>query len=284
LTTLPDDQPALKSRIKVRRIDYRPDEFLAGTSNLTLEETGAYWKVCSLIYSRGGPIENDDRWIAAAIFVDVRKWKPIKANLIAKGKLHLNEGKLSNGRCETEIQRALARINGAKKGAKARWGNGAPQEATPPRDVPEMSPEMSGHLPHVAPQVPTDIHTPLSSDNSELPNAAAYAAAHANSSTQQHSKEEEESPPPNKGEKTYAFSGKLIRLTQADFDQWQASYSAITDLRAQLQSDDDYYDRTLTGKARADWFRRESQKLCNLHQKLLAGQRLNGGANLNESF
>jgi uncharacterized protein YdaU (DUF1376 family) len=283
MTTLPDDRPI---RVKVRRIDYRPDEFLAGTSNLTLEETGAYWKVCSLIYSRGGPIENDDRWIAAAIFVDVRKWKPIKANLIAKGKLHLSDGKLSNGRCETEIQKALNRINGAKKGAKARWRQSYPPEATPPRDVPEMSPEMSGHLPHVAPQVPTDIDATVSSDNSGLAHAVAYAVAHANSSTLQHTKEREEDSPLGKGEKTYGYNGRIIKLSVPDYEERQKRFhETIPDLRAQLDNEDEYYDRTLIGKERKRWFQRLDNKLNNIHQRVMRErQQPNSAASLNESF
>jgi uncharacterized protein YdaU (DUF1376 family) len=44
---------------KVRRVDFSPDEWIAGTRELTMEERGAYWDVCALIYSRGGPIPDD---------------------------------------------------------------------------------------------------------------------------------------------------------------------------------------------------------------------------------
>ena len=56
----------------------------------------------------------------------------------------------------------------------------------------------------------------------------------------------------------YIFAGKIIRLTQANFDTWAKAYSNI-ELGAQLQALDDYYDRNLTGGDRNKWFARGSQ-------------------------
>ena len=100
---------------KVRRIDYFPDEFLVGTSDLSLEERGAYWSVCSLIYSKGGPIDDDDVWLARAMATNPRKWRPIKASLLSKGKLVAADGKLTNRRCETELAKTHHRIDEATK-------------------------------------------------------------------------------------------------------------------------------------------------------------------------
>jgi hypothetical protein len=83
----------------------------------------------------------------------------------------------------------------------------------------------------------------------------------------------------------YAFEGKIIRLTAEHLRQWEDAYSAIPDLRAQLQSDDDYYDRTLTGKDRQRWFFRESQRLNKLHQHHLQDRREDArSASLNDSW
>lgn len=138
---------------KPRRIDYFPDEFLVGTTDLTLEEAGAYWKVCSLIYSRGGPVHDDDRWIAKAIATDVRKWKPIRARLLAKGKLIRADGKLSNARCETELAKVRRRIedahtNGALGGRPPGQSPGDVGEmsARSPGDPPTCDPTSPGHL------------------------------------------------------------------------------------------------------------------------------------------
>ena len=78
----------------------------------------------------------------------------------------------------------------------------------------------------------------------------------------------------NQGTRTknhYAFEGKIIRLTQADYDTWAKAYQHI-DLGAQLQALDDYYDRNLTGKDRADCFWRCSQALAKKNERARAEQ------------
>jgi uncharacterized protein YdaU (DUF1376 family) len=121
---------------KVRRIDFFPDEFLVGTAVLSLEESGAYIKVISLIYSRGGPIDDDERWLSRAISADVRSWRRLRGALIEKGKLTAMDGKLSNRRCDEELSKARKRIDDAHK-------NGA-EGGRPPLDPAQDRPEISG--------------------------------------------------------------------------------------------------------------------------------------------
>ena len=103
---------------KVRRIDFSPDEWLAGTRELSLEERGAYWDVCALIYSRGGPVNDDEVWIAKALTCHVRTWRTIRARLIAAGKLASVDGKLVNLRTLREIQRAESRLKSSRKASE----------------------------------------------------------------------------------------------------------------------------------------------------------------------
>lgn len=102
---------------KIRRVDFSPDEFLAGTTDLTLEETGAYWKACSLMYSRGGPILDDEVWIAKVLCCHVRTWRRVRERLVTMGKLRERDGCLINDRTEIEIGRARGRIGQAKEAA-----------------------------------------------------------------------------------------------------------------------------------------------------------------------
>lgn len=67
----------------------------------------------------------------------------------------------------------------------------------------------------------------------------------------------------------YAFSGNLIRLNQEDHDRWKLAFHAIPDFNAELQSLDDYYDRTLKGAERKKWFIRTSTRLKNKHQEAI---------------
>ena len=52
--------------MKIRRVNYSPDEFLAAISSLTVEEIGFYWVCCTLIYSKRGPIDADSVWLDAS--------------------------------------------------------------------------------------------------------------------------------------------------------------------------------------------------------------------------
>lgn len=103
---------------KIRRVDFSPDEWIVGTRELTLEERGAYWDVCSLIYSRGGPIADDDAWIAKALACHMRTWRAIKGRLVAKGKLRIEGGFITNSRSLQEIERAEKRVSGARTAAE----------------------------------------------------------------------------------------------------------------------------------------------------------------------
>lgn len=98
-------------------------DFVHGTLGLTLEQKGAYSLCLDLIYDRGGPIPDDDRWLAGVCSVSVRKWKTIREALIRHGKLHLTEDGLHNSRAKKEIENALKTRrklseNGAKGAAK----------------------------------------------------------------------------------------------------------------------------------------------------------------------
>lgn len=100
-----------------------PDNFIAGTVGLTLEEKGAYSLVLDLMYVRGGPVPDEPRYIAGVCNCSVRKWNAIREKLIAIGKLHVVDGYLTNERAEKEIENALKDAqeraeNGAKGGNK----------------------------------------------------------------------------------------------------------------------------------------------------------------------
>lgn len=75
-----------------------------------------------------------------------------------------------------------------------------------------------------------------------------------------------------KGE--YVFEGQTIRLSRRHFDQWAASYHAIPDLRAELQSLDDWLQgENVTDAKRKDWFQIVSRSLGRKHEERLATRR-----------
>lgn len=68
----------------------------------------------------------------------------------------------------------------------------------------------------------------------------------------------------NKG--GYAFCARVIRLKQADFDQWQQSFPDL-DLRSQLQARDDWLT-TQDDAAQKRWFNSTSNWLAKRQQEL----------------
>ena len=101
-----------------------PDNFIAGTVGLTLEEKGAYSLVLDLMYVRGGPVPDEPRYIAGVCNCSVRKWNAIRAKLIDLGKIHVVNGFLTNDRAEKEIEISLKDAqeraeNGSKGGNKS---------------------------------------------------------------------------------------------------------------------------------------------------------------------
>ncbi|NIJ18462.1 uncharacterized protein YdaU (DUF1376 family) [Sphingomonas naasensis] len=81
---------------------------LAGFMSLTLEERGAYQTILDLIYDRGGPVQDNERLLAGYMGCSVRKWRTLRDDLIAKGKIRLTEaGEITNSRAEKEIENQL---------------------------------------------------------------------------------------------------------------------------------------------------------------------------------
>lgn len=81
---------------------------LAGFMSLNLEERGAYQTLLDMIYDRGGPIQDNERLIAGYMGCTVRKWRSLRDDLIAKGKIQLTDnGEITNLRAEKEIENQL---------------------------------------------------------------------------------------------------------------------------------------------------------------------------------
>ena len=74
---------------------------------------------------------------------------------------------------------------------------------------------------------------------------------------------------PTPARKKYAFTGKIVRLTQTDFDQWEKSFRHI-DLRGALQSRDDWLAELPKNDRRRSspgWYRPTSNWLANRNEQ-----------------
>jgi len=112
------------------RFDWHPRHHRAaldGMRCLTLEEKGAYNTLLDLMYERGGPVPDDQRWLAGWMGCSLRKWTSLRAALIVKGKIVAEDTPhgpvLSNPRAADELASQQFRSDfaaeiGAKGGRK----------------------------------------------------------------------------------------------------------------------------------------------------------------------
>lgn len=225
---------------------------LAGFMALSLEERGAYQTLLDLMYDRGGPIADNARLLAGYMGVSLRKWKSLREDLIAKGKIHLtDDGRLSNSRVEKELENdAKASRKHAENGLK-----GALKKYEMPKKLNENSEgdlarlERGFSLPDTIFHIPDTPFTPTVKSGDEQPERAPAAGGRAG----------------------YIFAGKTIRLKQADFDRWKSAYHAIADLRAELTSIDDWLDGA-DEQVRKKWFHSVSRMLGRKHDEALASK------------
>ena len=88
-----------------------PSAALAGMIGLTLEERGAYYTLIDLQYARAPHGHGDvtDELVIGALAIRPHRWGRIKASLIAKGKVHEIDGKLTANRVQSQVSIAIKR-------------------------------------------------------------------------------------------------------------------------------------------------------------------------------
>lgn len=109
--------------MKIRRVDFSPDEWLGGTVQLDNAERGLYITACALIYSAGGAITKEH--LRAACRDHGRAFNHQLERLISLGKLSLNDGEISNKRALNELENATKRSETARQNVGKRWNNNA---------------------------------------------------------------------------------------------------------------------------------------------------------------
>jgi len=125
---------------KARYVDFSPDEFIAGVSGkMTPEQIGVYWTICSLIYSKGGPIDNDPTWLGNIMGgVHWRTVRKVLNGLIKLGKVQAKDGQVWVQRCSTELAKTEHRISTARANGKQ---GGRPPKETNDIEEPDGSAE-----------------------------------------------------------------------------------------------------------------------------------------------
>jgi uncharacterized protein YdaU (DUF1376 family) len=209
------------------------DDWLSGTLDLTLEQEAAYLRVCLLIYSRGGPIPDNERWLAGACRVSTRRWRALRQALVDAGKITIVDGLIHQSRCRIELEKSANFARKQRENVSKRWRK-IPESSAKPLADNEMA-DTSVHTKPIPPQPHPHIKEEESSSSSR----------------------------PEKQGNEYAFAGRMIRLTATDLERWRASYHAIPDLMAELQSLDDWC--VAKDIDRRTWFHLVSGALSRKH-------------------
>lgn len=106
--------------LKTRHIPFHHDEWLQGCARLDNATRGMYITACALIYSLGGPISEEDLRIATRDHGNA--FRRQLGKLISEGKLLTeSDGKMTNKRCENELEMARIRSENAADSAANRW-------------------------------------------------------------------------------------------------------------------------------------------------------------------
>ena len=82
-----------------------PRDFFEGTQQMSLELKGAYIMVLNLMYTRGGPISDEPGYISRYVGCSLRKWKQVRDELVAMGKIVVEAGMISNSRADEVIEK-----------------------------------------------------------------------------------------------------------------------------------------------------------------------------------
>jgi uncharacterized protein YdaU (DUF1376 family) len=123
---------------------------LHGYRGLTLEQRGAYTTLLDLIYDGGGPIDNNERWIAGHLNVTVRRAQKLVDELIELRKIYVtSRGQISNHRCEQEIETAL-KISKKRSESAKKQNDNQPEFPKKPRNFNGRA----EHLPSKSPVIP----------------------------------------------------------------------------------------------------------------------------------
>ena len=122
---------------KPRRADFYADDWLSGTMDLSIDEEGAYIRVCALIYSKGRPIPDNDHWLAGMCRVSTRRWRKLRHGLIDKGKITVMDGLIHQQRCEFELNRMAERSQKQAENVAKRWRKSAESEPKVNREYDE---------------------------------------------------------------------------------------------------------------------------------------------------
>ena len=151
-------------------INYCPDDQLSGCMILSYKAELTYRRLQDLIYTNDDLLFDDPIIWELATRGFCEDLSEVKSELVKKGKIRIEDGKIRNKRCSEEIQAAKERHDKSKKAATARWGVPNKSFGTPNRDenttpnANASSEHMLEHDPSICQPLTTN-YKPLTTNN-----------------------------------------------------------------------------------------------------------------------
>jgi uncharacterized protein YdaU (DUF1376 family) len=242
--------------MKIRHIDFYPDEFLTGTASMSNEVVGAYWRICALIYSNGGPIEDNETDIAHRLKTTARCWKRIRHELVElRGKLTVADGMIHNGRSATELDRSAHRVTQARENGKR---GGRPRSTQNGEGSPNRPPMHPGSVAR-----PSGDRPPMDGGNFQATAAENNGLGKPDGFSGKKLTNQLGNLPTGRepaAASQYAFDGRVIQLNAKDLTLWRQSFPNV-DLLPYLASRDAWLAAKGSERDRRDWFRTTAKAL-----------------------
>ena len=155
--------------LKAGRLPYHRrnhHDALRGMRALTNEQCGAYNRIIDLIYDNGGANPYNAVWASGIMRCSTRRYRVLRDELAALGKLEIRDGFLHNDRCEKEIEH-LSKYSRSQAERGVKGGRTKPEKTTDPPKSNDLA---------EAPAKPTETETYNSSLRSELSETEAASS------------------------------------------------------------------------------------------------------------
>lgn len=107
-----------------------PRDFYEGTQRMSLELKGAYVMLLNLIYTRNGPVDDEDGYLARYVGCSIRKWQKLRLELIGLGKITVVDGLIRNSRADDELIKRASYVD-QKRENRARPNKNKALESQP---------------------------------------------------------------------------------------------------------------------------------------------------------
>lgn len=222
------------------RFDFYPRDWFLDTRDLSDRAKGCYIDLLAATYNRGSPLPYDEKYLCKLVgYKQVRSLRHTLDELLSTGKFKVVDGELINNRAQEELatyqrRKEIASAGGQAKAVKFKTGRKPSEKSS------KSSRKVGEPKAGIEPSQELSMCPPSPSPS-----------------------------PTTSNKKNYAFDGKVIRLNERDFSKWDEAYQAIPDLRASLQSYDDWL-ASIPKDERRNWFVRTSNYLAKQNTRALA--------------